>query len=100
MLEAEKADFEYLENLYNYLDNLCNYFCAILCFVNFLKIRVGWGGGGGGLGVGVAVLLIMSWLQLCVQCAVRQTRQLAIPKSSGANSCGLTTATNTQTNKQ
>ena len=28
--------------------NLCNYFCAILCFVNFLKISVVGGGGGGG----------------------------------------------------
>ena len=31
------------------LENLCNYFCAILCFVNFKKIRVG---GGGGVGCG------------------------------------------------
>ena len=44
LLEAEKADFEYLENLYNYLENLCNYFCAILCFVNVLKLGLGVGG--------------------------------------------------------
>ena len=36
-----------------------------LCYVNFLKIRVGGGGGGGGVWLGVAVPPIMSWLRLC-----------------------------------